>query len=530
MEKDKDIDTSGLVDVTVNGVRFFAANGTVLGDLLRSPELAHCGLAMPCGGRGSCGKCKVRVNGAVSSLSSEECRSLTPAELENGIRLACRTRITGSCAVIIPDAKNMQILTGGSRPEAAENGRGTDAAFIKYGAAIDIGTTTLALALYDSSGKEACTAAAVNPQRSFGADVISRLEAALEGHLAELAALIRAQLSELIRETALKAGIDPADIDRAVITGNTAMLTLLTETNAEPLTHAPFKIKRSFGETVSAEKLGITALAPQTEIYLPPCPGAYVGADTVCAVLASRMCESGQNALLTDIGTNGETVLKCAKGLLACSTAAGPAFEGAGISMGRGAQEGAIDRVWNVSGNRLDAHVIGEKEPRGICGSGLVDALACLLRAGRLDESGYLEEKNAVIAPDVLLTQEDVRRAQLAKSAVISGMRTLLKKAGLREQDAETMFIAGGFGSYLNVHSAAEIGLIPRRLTERVNVLGNAALAGASLVLLSDREREKCERTAAEMKVVELAGDPDFAAEYIENMSFEMTFGGENGE
>ena len=205
--------------------------------------------------------------------------------------------------------------------------------------------------------------------------------------------------------------------------------------------------------------------------------------------------------------------------LYACSTAAGPAFEGAGISMGMGGKTGAIDRVW-VQDGALQAHVIGEAAPIGLCGSGLVDAVAALLDTEILDETGYLEDDPAVIADPVEVTQEDIRAVQLAKSAIHAGMRTLIHTAGLTPDDVATLYIAGGFGSYLNVNSAGKIGLLPEELTNRVTVLGNAALTGAAMLLLCDDLRPACERLARRTKVVELAANPVFVSEYMERMMF----------
>jgi uncharacterized 2Fe-2S/4Fe-4S cluster protein (DUF4445 family) len=304
-----------------------------------------------------------------------------------------------------------------------------------------------------------------------------------------------------------------------VITGNTVMLHLLTETNVEPLTHAPFAAERLFGETLTACDLGLTALPPAAPVYLPPCIAAFIGADTVTATLASDLREIPETALLCDIGTNGEMVLWHENTLYACSTAAGPAFEGAGISMGMSGRVGAIDRVW-VTDGEIQAHVIGEADPVGLCGSGLVDAVAALLDTELLDETGYLEDDPAAILAPVEIIQEDIRAVQLAKSAIHAGMRTLIDTAGLDCEEVATLYIAGGFGSYLDVKNAGKIGLLPEELTDRVTVLGNAALTGAAMLLLCEEFRPVCEKQAQETRIVELATNPVFVSEYMERMMF----------
>lgn len=244
-----------------------------------------------------------------------------------------------------------------------------------------------------------------------------------------------------------------------------------------------------------------------------------MGADLITAVLAGALCDTPGTRLLADIGTNGEMALWHEGALYCCSTAAGPAFEGAGISMGMGGSAGAVDRV-AVTEGRLKAHVIGDAAAVGICGSGVVDAVACLLETGQLDDTGYLEEESAVICEPVTFTQNDVRMVQLAKSAIHAGIRTLLHTAGLDCAQVESLLIAGGFGSYLDVGNAAKIGLFPEEMLPCIRVVGNAALSGASMLLLNEDYRAVCEKYARDAKLVELSSNPYFADEYMERMLF----------
>ena len=500
-----------MITITVNGTEYKAEPGTCLGTF--AAEKA--GIPMVCGGRGKCGKCKGRVSGEVSAVTEHELGILSADEAKTGIRLLCRTYALGNCTVEVESPVNGQIRSDGELPyhEHAP-------AFVSYGAAIDLGTTTVAARLYYRDGTVVAERSLMNPQRSFGGDVVTRMGSALSGNSAALADSVRGAICTLLSDMASDAGIQTDMIDGAVITGNTVMLHLLTETDVRPLTHAPFEAERLFGETVAASDAGLSVLSPDTPVYLPPCVGAFVGADTVSSIAASGLTDKDGVFLLTDIGTNGETVLKHGSGLLACSTAAGPAFEGAGISMGMGGAAGAIDRVNVLADGSLDYHVIGETEAAGICGSGLVDALSAMLATGLMDQTGLLEDDPVQIAPHVVITQKDVRAAQLAKSAIHAGIRTLMRTAGLECRDVDTLYIAGGFGSYIDIVNAGKIGLVPDELIPRVCVLGNAALTGASLLLLSLPERKRFETVSKRISLVSLASNPLFADEYMERMMF----------
>lgn len=509
---------NGPVKIIVDGKPDSCRKGENLGEFLASRGYGE----MPCGGHGMCGRCRVSVTGAVSPLSAEERRLLSEEEIRRGVRLACCTEVLGDCrAVTAARGQHAQIRADGELPPFLP-----DPAFSRYGAAVDIGTTTVAARLYDRNGTLLAETGCLNPQAVWGADVITRMEAALAGNAAKMAAAVRGAVDEALRVLASRAGIRAEEIGNAVLTGNTVMLYLLTGEETEPLTHAPFRAGRLFGETVPAGELALSAVCPSMPVYLPPCVAAFVGADTVTAVLASGMRNAPETGLLADIGTNGEMALWHRNRLRVCSAAAGPAFEGAGISSGMSGCAGAIDRVFTVSEPRPEApgplgfHVIGEGEAKGLCGSGLTDAVACLLETGQLDETGFLEEDPAVLAPAVRLTQKDIRMVQLAKSAIHAGMRTLLHTAGLPPREVGTLYIAGGFGSYLNVRNAGRIGLFPPELVPKTRVLGNAALTGAAMLLLSKGLRAECEVWAREAEVVELSSNPVFTEEYMKQMLF----------
>lgn len=497
-------------NVTINGKTFKAEENETLYSVLKS---SGSGVDAVCGGHGKCGKCRVIVSGAVSEPTEKELRALTDEDIKAGVRLACMTLVKGDCFIRTSGAGNTRIYTDGGLREHIHA-----PAFEKYGVAVDIGTTTVALRLYDKNGALLSERGCLNPERRFGADVISRMEAAIKGESAEIAAAIREGVNELIKNAAEDADIDPYEIDGAVIVGNTAMLYLLCGDDTEPLTHAPFEAKRLFGETVPASGIGLNALSENASVYFPPCVSAFIGADTAAALCAADMYGRGGIYVLTDIGTNNETVLNDNGDISACSTAAGPAFEGAGISCGMSGGDGAVDKVYLDNGE-YRVHVIGGKAPAGICGSGIVDAVACMLERGDLDETGYLED-DVTITGKVTLTRKDVRAVQLAKGAVHAGIKTLLKTSGLECKDVEKLCIAGGFGSYLDKENAAKIGLIPSGLKDKITVAGNGALAGASLLLLSLPLREECENGVKSIKTVQLASNPMFVSEYAESMLF----------
>lgn len=493
--------------VTVNGRIFQTEKGTVLADVLREAG----GLKMPCAGKGICGKCRVRASGLLSEPDETEIKKLTRAERENGIRLACRTRVLGECEVSFEEEATRQT------PEEALLGlQPVRPLFEGLGAAVDIGTTTLAAVLFDKNGFRA-RAGADNPQSVFGADVISRMEKSMAGEREALALCIKSGLTSLLEELANKGGCSPADIDTLVLTGNTAMLYFFTGRDPSALSHAPFAADWLAGEWLTAEQLGLPGI--QARAWLPPCVSAFVGADITTAMLSVRTEKPGNDRLLVDIGTNGEIVLWRQEGIFCCSTAAGPAFEGAGLKMGMQGTDGAVAHV-RVAENGLAAEVIGDKEPMGICGSGVIDAVSCLLQTEDLDETGYLEDEEAVIAGEVRLFQEDIRKVQLAKSAICAGIKTMLHRAGMQPSELQELLVAGGFGSFIHLENAIAIGLLPEVELGKITVTGNAALMGAAMLLLDKEKLPEAERLAAVAQTVDLASDAFFKECYMEGMLF----------
>lgn len=447
----------------------------LLSEALRT-DGAH--IDMPCGGDGRCGKCRITVTGDVSEPTARERALLSSGELLRGVRLACMTYALGDCTVTL-DGGDVRIETSGENVAAKPN---------TY--AVDIGTTTIAVRRTDKNGSVR-TASALNPQSAYGADVMTRISYASE-HGTDA-------LTRCVRETVdgLKRSLSVPDDAEGVAVGNTVMLSLYSGIDPTPIGRYPYTPSEFFGKSVKGE-------------YLPSCVSGFVGADVMAAVLASGMGED-KSALLCDIGTNGEIVYKNGETYVAVSAAAGPALEGAGISSGMRAATGAVDRVW-LSDGKLRLHVIGDTVPTGICGGGLIDAVACLLRLDVIDETGYMAEPYDL--GGVTLTPGDVRAFQLAKGAIRAAIETVTDG-----EDVDAVYVSGGFGSGIDVESAVVTGLLPERFCGKVHFIGNGALTGA--VMLSDAEtRRKYAETVAKTSHKELMTDSDFASNFMEYIGF----------
>lgn len=468
-----------------------------LDDILEQHEIR---ISHPCGGRGSCGKCRVTLAGYVSGPDSMEQRA--------GFRLSCRTVLLGDAEVWLPEEHSMvQIEISEAQKEES-----TDPMPGQIGAAVDIGTTTLALKLFDlQTGACIGQSSSENPQRVISADVMGRIQSAMEGQGELLQKQIVDTLNQMLKEACEVGHKLPEQVDVMTIVGNTTMLYLLTGKSPRNLAFAPFNADDLYGRM--DQVLGRPA-------YLPPCMNAFVGADITAAVLASGMCERDEISLLCDIGTNGELALWKNGTLYVSSTAAGPAFEGAGISCGCGSVIGAIDKVWAEEGE-IQIHTIQNAEPVGICGSGLLDAIATFLELEEIDETGAMEEDELPLSKKIAIQSKDVRAVQLAKAAIAAGIETICKDAGIEAQDVQTLHIAGGFGSHLNIDSAIKIGLIPQELKNRVNVLGNAALLGAAGMLLNQQKQAIAAEIAKRSKHINLGGNKIFNELFVENMMFE---------
>ena len=421
-----------------------------------------------------------------------------------------------------------------------------------YGMAFDIGTTTVVGYLIDlGSGEELSAVAKTNPQIIHGDDVISRIGFAQQpkGGLEKLQKEIVITLNEIIRETTQKAEIDKSNIYETVIVGNTCMHHLFLGLNPIHLAPSPYipVIKESL--SLKVKDIPGLSLNPTANIYLLPNISAFVGADILAGILSTSMWKEDKTILLVDLGTNGEVVLGLKKKLWACSVAAGPAFEGARISSGMRAAEGAINKV-KIDSKFIIYKVIEDGKVRGICGSGLIDLIAELLKLGLINKSGKLigrEEGNSELSEEIrkriikgqkgnkfllvkgketengkplYLTQRDIREVQLAKAAIFAGIKILLKEVNIPLEDIQEILLAGAFGNFIDKKSAVRIGLLPNLPLKKIESVGNAAGRGAEITLCSNKMREVSEEISKKVKYVELSSRPDFQEEFIKAMIF----------
>lgn len=403
------------------------------------------------------------------------------------------------------------------------------------GVALDIGTTSLFAALVDLiTGEELAVAARSNPQRVYGADVLSRVSYTLEepSGLQHLHAILVDAVNSMLEAMAREAGSSPRDIYQVVVVGNPVMLHLLAGFAVTGFARAPFTGVFSHELALAADKLSLYS-HPSATVWVLPQIGGFVGADTVAGLLAVSPSFAG-TFLFIDIGTNSEMVLHNQGQWWACSAAAGPAFEGGNISRGIRAQAGAIDRVWEQDG-LIKYGTLGGNPPRGICGSGLVDLVAVLLEQGYLDATGLLLSKSTsgqgsefVLVPatttasgqPIGITQKDIRQLQLAKGAVRAAVDIMLERAGLTPRDVDRVFLAGAFGNCLHPDSLLRIGLLPTIDVEKIKRIGNAAISGAVLALLSEHKREEARWLAQRIEYIELADQPDFQEIFLRSLNF----------
>ena len=451
-------------------------------NVLQAQILAGLRPDAPCGGKGTCGKCRVMLEG----------REV----------LACQTPVDRDMTVRTADQEQHKILTGGIQNQLQPDG--TD----DYAMAFDVGTTTLVAYLLDGhTGALLARSSCINPQNRYGADVISRIQHALDGGGDAMAACVRGAMEELTQEAARKAGIPPERITASSVVGNTAMHHLLLGIDPGPLVTPPYM--PAVFEAI--EKNGARIL---------PNIAGFVGGDTVGCMAAVRFDRLEELSLLIDIGTNGEMVLGNKNRRIACSTAAGPAFEGARISCGMRGAEGAVDHV-AVQDGEIVYHTIADAPPRGLCGSGLLDLVAVLLDREIIDESGRLEGGAYRLCDNVTLTQKDVREVQLAKAAIRAGIELMCKRMGVQVEDIRQVLLAGAFGNYLDPHAACALGMIPPVLRERILPIGNAAGEGARMAVLSGEEYEYSKRLARDTEFLELASMQEFNDCYVDCLCFE---------
>lgn len=592
-------------------------NGTTLYTAAQEAGIA---LQTPCGGKGTCGKCKVRIVEGYKAMepTADVKKHLSAEELEQGWVLACRYEVDADLTVEVPqfvDAAKRKVdlsksvcevdetpvvekkllklekptvhdsradlerlysalpgqtagpdlellrslphvlresqfqvtaVTRQIRLVAVEPGDTTGRAF---GLAVDIGTTTVVGWLMNLADGRALAAAAVtNPQQAFGADVISRITYAAKSreNLMRLHKGVIGAINGIVRNLVEQTGVKREEIYEAVMVGNTTMSHLFLGVDPANLAPAPFVPAFCRPMEVRAAELGLELNPAATVTVLPNIAG-YVGSDTVAVMLATCLDEGSEIRLVIDIGTNGEIVLAGGGRILTCSTAAGPAFEGAQIKHGMRAADGAIEKVW-VEDDDVQIAAIGGQGIKGICGSGLVDSVAALFKAGviaptgrlkRVGEGGLPEKlagrlkqgpggpefvlatsRQTVSGSDIVLTQKDIRELQLAKGALHAGTNILLKEMGITPADLDQVLLAGAFGSYINKESALDIGLLPDVDPQKVISVGNAAGDGARMALVSNKARQRAIDLAQKAEHVELSVRPEFQQEFVASLNF----------
>lgn len=502
----------------------------------------------PCGGTGLCGKCRVIIEGAVPEPTSKEKKLFTEEDLSSGHRLACQAKALPGMTVRVPKQSSAEIKIldtfqdagAHSAPPGSHDGGGI---------AIDIGTTTIAAYFVDiSTGKTIAAASAINPQTAFGADVISRISYIGDdsGRLEELQKAVVGQTNALIKELGSKTGRFLSAQDKIIIAGNTTMEHILAGVSPESIGRAPFKPQFFSVPEYDALELGIEA-EKGVKVKLLPNIYGFVGGDIVSGIIYTGMHRSEELSLLIDIGTNNEIVLGSNEFMFCCSAAAGPALEGAKIKMGMRAAPGAIDSV-RTNGTELKITTISDMPPVGICGSGLVDAISELLKAGVITQSGRFASQENITSekiaqrltgttvkdasfalalegeygdnPEVSVTQKDIREIQLAKGAIAAGVKILLDVAGKELYDVKKVFLAGAFGNYIDVENAVRLSILPDLPRERIQPVGNSSGAGACLMLMDPLLLEAAEGLIDRVKHIELAGHKDFQDIFVGNMTF----------
>ena len=539
----------------------------------------------PCGGLGKCGKCLVKINGEVVKACQVRVGTGETCVVETLDRVGDEKILTAGFnreVVFEPGLRMAQVELEKAKPgekrsdwqrllnELAEKDsdvdpesmevdlrlagelygmrRDSDDWYVIYSgrrilemrkvagrrclAAFDIGTTTIAGYLLDGEdGRTLAVESRMNPQAQYGADVIMRANYALEHGTEVLSMCIREAANEMLGVLADDAGIDRRDIFQVCIVGNTCMHHLFLGISPASLVHAPYTPAVSERLVLNAGDYGLDVQRKAELIMLPDIAG-YVGADTCGCLLALRQDLQEEISLMIDIGTNGEMVLGNREHLVTCSTAAGPAFEGAKIECGMRGAAGAVDHVKYEDG-KWSYTTVGNKPAVGLCGSGLIDLVAGLLDEGMLDENGALstgQENQGVfmlVPPEqagnergVYLTQKDIGEVQLAKAAIAAGIQMLMERLGITEDEISSVYIAGAFGNYMDPVSAGKIGLIPTALVKEVKPVGNAAGEGAKIALVNENEMLEMDELVRKIDFVELAASAEFQDHFIDELGF----------
>lgn len=518
-----------------------------------------------CGGKGTCGKCKMLVTkGNLKDYNEIELDHLSQEELSSGMRLACKMKVNSDSCAIIPNESRKKYET---RQLHLENNEELEQDKLKdfsdhYGITFDIGTTSVEACLINLEDKQRLIQISTNNTQSpYGADVISRISYSNQSkdNLLRLQKLIWDCCNKLIDQLLIRYGlilegkfssnkIEDVNnknliynrIKKCVILGNTTMIHIFLGKSVKGLARIPFE-GVCYDMQYLANKEKQFHMDPKGEVIVLPGIRGHVGSDTLGCIIDTDLGNQKGINLLIDIGTNGEMVISQGQEMICCSTAAGPAFEGACIYQGIRAKNGAIKGV-KIEDNKIILDVVGDVKPEGICGSGVIDAIAELIKVGIIDETGRILTQGEVESPlssriinengirfilaysqngpNIVLTQQDVREVQLAKAAIYAGTISLLKEVGVKRKDLNRLYLAGAFGSNINVDNAIRIGLLPDIDRNRVSLIGNGSLNGGVMVILSEVSLEEIVNIRNNVKHIELANDDEFRKRYIDAINF----------
>lgn len=464
------------------------------------------GIEFPCGGKGNCGKCKVRLLHGYIDCTENHQQKLEKLGLASDWRLACFSNCTSNITLEIEQFNHLILADETEFEFSPQEG---------FGVAVDLGTTSIVAQLIDlSTAKVLAVETLLNPQVKFGADLISRIQACLDENAEEMTRLIRTAIGSMI-EIMLKKY--EHNLKKIILVGNTAMQLIFCNEDVSPLSMYPFRIENRSMKFFSPEELG-WKFPVKESIRFYPSIGSFVGSDILAGIAATEMHLQEKFTALIDLGTNGEIAIGNKYRIVCTSTAAGPAFEGANISMGMRAVTGAISNLILKNG-KMEASVIGNTPPKGICGSALIDAIALLRDQELIGMFGEINsgEQEISISGKVSLTQKDINEFQLAKAAIAAGLTILAKNLGIQITEIDKVYIAGGFGTYINLKNVVKTGMIELP-EEKIHKMGNTALAGAKIFLFADPDvtTEILKKTSH----INLEGDPNFQDIYVDKMLF----------
>jgi uncharacterized 2Fe-2S/4Fe-4S cluster protein (DUF4445 family) len=487
------------------GRSFSAPLGTPLRHLLFEQ-----GVEFPCGGNGRCRGCRIRILHGEVPVDDIQKEKLSASELAAGWRLGCQCHAADGLAIELRQWDASILGDNASFSFTPQGG---------FGVAVDLGTTTIVAQLLDrQTGQVLGVRTALNPQAKFGGDIMSRINhAMIDNGLTELRDLARSTIGGLIAQLVKAASIKPSTVRRVVLVGNTVMHHIFCGIDVTPLAFYPFTpVDDGLIQLTSAE-VGWTSF-PRAQVDFLPCLGGFVGSDIAAGILASGIHESKDLSLLMDLGTNGEVVIGNVERLLCASAAAGPAFEGARISCGMRASTGAIWKVANVGGDMF-CETLGQSEPTGICGSGLVDAIAACLDNRRISRTGRIADGSGkvMLHNNVSLTQADVRQFQLAKGAIAASVLLLLEEWGATLDDVKSVTLAGAFGNYVSRESACRVGLLEFPI-DKIEAAGNTALLGAKIALCTEHSSDVLQSIRDRTVHISLNASPKFQDTYVEAM------------